>query len=135
MAEIIRSFHYDEQGEPYMRLTTKRPRAMGNFPVAVRMQDVWKFAESHNPRWRAFMFKFCQHAITLLDLGEATTWRMGKMADVIAEGIDELVAMPPPPMRDVPLEGVEVDASLSVDGGQSVKLKSEYTVEQVVDID
>lgn len=134
MAEIIRSFHYDEHGEPYMRLMSKRPRATGVFPVAVRLQDLWQFSEDKNPEWRAFMFTYAQRVCRLLDLGEPTTWRMGQVADVIAHGIDELINMPPAPTREVALEGVEVDASLTVDGKDTVKLRSDYAVEEVIDI-
>jgi len=135
MPEIIRSYHYDEHGEPYMRLASKRPRANGNFPVAVRLQDLWQFAEDVNPDWRAFMFAYAQRVCALLDLGEPTTWRMGQVADVIAEGIDELVKMPPAPTREVVLEGVEIDASLTVGGKDTViKLKRDYPVEEVIDI-
>ena len=133
MAELIRSYRYDENGEPYMSLTTKRARSMGNWPVAVRLQDLWMFAENKNPKWREFMARYSQQVIHLLDLGEATTWRMGAVADVIAAGIDELVKMPPAPTKIVPMEGTEVKASLSVDGGPTVKVDGGFEVE-VIDI-
>jgi hypothetical protein len=134
VAEIIRSYHYDENGEPYMRLSSKRPRATGSFPLAIRLQDLWQFAEDKNPDWRAFMATYAQRACRLLDLGEPTTWRMGQVADVIANGIDELIKMPPAPTLEIPMENVEVDASLTVNGKDTVKLRSDYAVEEVIDI-
>jgi len=129
MAEVFRSFHYDENGEPYMRLETVRQRTMGNYPVAIRHIDAWQFAENKNPQWRLFMYHFCEKAITLLDLGEATTWRMGKIADVIAEGLDKLVKMPPPPTKVVPAKGFEYHSELTVDGGTTVRASGEFTDE------
>jgi len=135
MAELVRSFDYDRAtGEPFMRLTTKRHRAAGNTPVCIRLQDAQLYSEGHNPNYIQFMCHTVATIIELLDLGLLTKSRFKQICVVIEDGLDDLVRMPPPRMDMKPVDGIEIDATMTV-GNSQLKISGMRIEDEVFDIE
>ncbi|MBC2712875.1 MAG: hypothetical protein HGJ94_18355 [Desulfosarcina sp.] len=115
MAEVYRRIEYDDQGDPVLVIHKKvspvktfrldRPVAPS---FAIRLNDVWQYSEDHNPRFIYHMSQICQFLCNLFDLGLVTPSRMGRIASVIEEGIDDLIKAPPQKEELVNLGEVKV---------------------------
>jgi len=102
MAEILRSFTYDENEDPVMVLSKKVPPVHNRFrrtpkppSYAIRQVDAWKFSEEHNELFIDYMFGCCNHLCGIFGLGLVTSQKMASMAAVIQEGIEDLIRMKP----------------------------------------
>ncbi len=97
MAEITREISYDDEDQPIMILRPKVPSTNGQ-PVSfvIRMCDLWKYSESHNPSFEKYMFHICTQIYTLFNLGVLTSKKMARIAWVIQDGIDSMLGARPP---------------------------------------
>ncbi len=104
MGEIKRRFtHYD--GQPVMVLY--RAIDGGAKGYAIHINDAWKFSEELNPDGFVLaVSKAAQEAYEHLGMGGLATSpkmesrRLGEIAQVIQEGLDDLIKMPPPEKMD-----------------------------------
>lgn len=97
--EFSRSFGYCE-GEPC--LFVHRKLDPDNRKFAVEIRDLWHFSEEHNPIFIQEMHRFCVAALQHLGIGDflvlsnrMKTSIMSQLAQVVQEGIDDVIRMKP----------------------------------------
>jgi len=139
MAEIVRSFDYDDNGDPVMILRKKRVASKTfkleyDKPVsfAIRMTDVWQYSEEHNPAFRNHMMFICGKIHDLFDLGLVTIQKLSAIAGIIQEGIDDLVKMKPKSYQSVSV-GEATIGHMPLSGDHSGEYE-EFTKELVIEI-
>lgn len=100
MGEIKRRFSHHE-GQPIMVLF--RAIDGGAKGYVIHINDAWKFSEELNPDgFVACVTKAAQEAYEHLGMGgmatspKMETRRLAEIAQVIQEGLDDLIKMPPP---------------------------------------
>lgn len=123
MAEITREISYDNEDQPTMILRPK-VSSTNSQPVSfvVRMCDLWKYSESHNPGFEKYMFHVCSQIYTLFNLGVLTSKKLARIAWTIQDGIDDMMSARPP-QREKVVVG-EISGSI---GGE--KIHTEMTEE------
>jgi hypothetical protein len=119
LAEITREISYDDEDQPIMILRPKVP-STNSRPVsfAIRMSDLWKYSESHNPNFEKYMFHICTQIYMLFNLGVLTSPKLARIAWVIQGGIDDMLGAQPP-QRKKEVVG-EISGSI---GGEKIHTK------------
>ena len=101
MAEVIREIVYrmvDGEHEPVLTIKPKTPRMGHHENFAIRMEDLWMYTPDKNPDYDKWMYKVVSHIYDVFNLGSiVSSQRMGEVASVIEDGIDELIKAPPEP--------------------------------------
>ena len=122
--EIVRSFSWDDHGNPVMILRRrgqiKTAYIIDKYPTrsfAIPLNDAWLYSEEHNPEgFIQNMATVCSFLCDLFDLGLPTPRRMAELATIIQEGLDELVKMPPEPTKRVTIGEVTISIGNEKDG-------------------
>lgn len=99
------------QGKPAMFLSGNRSDNGKRF--IIKMDDIWKYSDTHNPMFEDFMANKMIQVCKLLDIDmpvdkDAFVRLMSNVSETIMQGIDDLVASKPYQ------EGVD-DPALSID--------------------
>lgn len=131
MSDLTTAFSYDVEGEPVMLIYKKQP-VITTFRLekpaieayVIPLSDAYMFSSEHYPMVvRVFygidafgrpvhgekvlnfdeaMMAKCNELCLQFDLGLVTTQKMGEIAGLIEDGLEELLKMPPQDEKDRP---------------------------------
>jgi len=135
MAEVTRRITYDrETGDPVLVLAPKIERTSNRGRRwAIRLTDIWQYSEDHNPSFQCHMMYVAGAICQVFDLGLVTVGKMASIAEVIQEGIDDLLKAPPAPEKTVERGTITIRAN-EIGGGHGKEIETAIT-EQVVEYD
>lgn len=107
-----RYFSHDDEGQPIMVIHNGGPRGV------IQLRDAWLYSEDHNPAFEKQIMAVAQAAYRYFGEGDILVLsdkmkarRMAEIANVIEDGIDELIAMAP---RDPDRGKVVVEGSATI---------------------
>ena len=105
MAVIKRSIEWDKDGKPIMILAPAMRDNRKRYVIG--LNEIWKYSEDHNPQFENFLANRCLQLCQLFNIDVPQSKHtfvqlMSKIEQVIMEGIDDLVKMPPNTPRNVP---------------------------------